>query len=206
MTWEAFYATCFVTGLLLSLISFLSGAAHLHAGHLHFHGHFGHGGGHAGGHGGNGRGGAVFNVGTITAFIAWFGGTGYLLTRYTSIWTLLAFGLATIAGLAGAFLVFWFVFKVLLLSDRDLNPADYEMIGVYGKISGTIREGGTGEIIFSQEGTRRSAPARSETGLPIPKGTEIIVTEYKRGIAYVRPFDDIGHLDSATSAGGELTT
>ena len=33
-----------------------------------------------------------FNFSTITAFLAWFGGTGYLLQRYTILWTLVASG------------------------------------------------------------------------------------------------------------------
>ena len=49
-----------------------------------------------------------------------------------------------------------------------------------------IRAGGTGELIYSQEGTRRVAGARSEDGAAIPKGAEVVVTRYEKGIAYVR--------------------
>ena len=52
--------------------------------------------------------------------------------------------------------------KVLLKYDRDLDAADYERVGVLGRISSPIRAGGTGEIIFSQEGTRNTCGARSE--------------------------------------------
>ena len=38
------------------------------------------------------------------------------------------------------------------------------MIGVLGRLSSPIRPGGTGEMIYSQEGTRRVAGARSEDG------------------------------------------
>ena len=49
---------------------------------------------------------------------------------------------------------------------------------------------GTGEIIYSQEGTRRTCGARSEDGKPIAKGTEVLVTRYQKGIAYVRLWDE----------------
>ncbi len=52
------------------------------------------------------------NFGTVAAFLAWFGGTGYFLSRYSSIWALLALGLAFVSGLGGAAAVFWFLFKV----------------------------------------------------------------------------------------------
>ena len=41
-------------------------------------------------------------------------------------------------------------------------------------------------MIYSQEGTRRVAGARSEDGAAIPKGAEVVVTRYEKGIAYVR--------------------
>lgn len=199
MNWETFYATCFVIGLLLSVFSFLAGALHLHfprgmhvhAGGLHAHGH---GAGHQQR---GGRDASFFNFGTMTAFLAWFGGTGYLLTRFSGLLVWLAFTLATLSGLAGSAVVFWFLFKVLLAHEKDLNPADYEMVGVLGRVSSTIREGGIGEMIFSQEGARRAANARSETGKPIARGTEVVVTQYEGGIAFVRPWDEISELDSA---------
>ena len=72
-----------------------------------------------------------------------------------------------------------------------MDPADYDMIGVLGKVASPIRPSGTGEIIFSQAGARRAAPARSEDELVIPKGAEVVVTRYERGIAYVRPWEEL---------------
>ncbi len=34
-------------------------------------------------------------------------------------------------------------------------------------------------------------PARGEGGLEIPKGVEVVVTRYERGIAYVRPWEEL---------------
>jgi hypothetical protein len=62
---------------------------------------------------------------------------------------------------------------------------------VLGTVTSNIRPSGTGEMIFSQAGARRAAPARSEDGLTIEKGTEVVVTRYERGIAYVRPWDEL---------------
>jgi membrane protein implicated in regulation of membrane protease activity len=186
MSWETFYFFCFCVGFLGAAISFLAGSVHMHV-HLP-HGTHGHA-----GHGGGGKGGQTswFNFGTIAAFLAWFGGAGFLLSRYSSIWALLALGIALVSGLGGAAAVFWFLFKVLLKHDRDLDPADYEMVGVLGRLSSTVRENGTGEMIFSQDGVRRVASARSEDGQPIAKGVEVVVTRYERGIAYVRPWEEI---------------
>jgi membrane protein implicated in regulation of membrane protease activity len=187
MTWSDFYLICFALGFILSLLSFL-GSAHLHLPHIDFHI-----GGHAHApHAGGGAGEITpINFGTVSAFLAWFGGAGYLLTRFYSFWFLIAFGLACLSGLVGAALIFFFLAKVLIQKEEELNPADYDMVGVLGTVSSGIRPSGTGELIFLQAGTRRATPARSEDGLEIDKGTEVVVTRYERGIAYVRPWEEL---------------
>ncbi len=187
MTWSTFYLICFLVGFGMSLVSLLSGSVHLHLPHLHLdHGvHLGHG------HGGGGSSGASwFNLGTLAAFLAWFGGTGYLLEHYYGVWFVVALGIATVSGLGGASVVFWFLAKVLMSHEEALDPADYDMVGVLGKLNMPIRPGGTGEIVYAQGGTRRVAGARAESGAAISKGAEVVVTRYEKGIAYVRPWDE----------------
>ena len=39
--------------------------------------------------------------------------------------------------------------------------------------------------------------ARAESGTAIPKGVEVVVTRYEKGIAYVRPWDELaGELET----------
>jgi hypothetical protein len=87
--------------------------------------------------------------------------------------------------------VFLFLTRVLISREENLDAADYEMVGVLGRTSMSIRENGTGEIIYSQAGTRRTCGARSENGEAIAKGAEIVVTRYDKGIAYVRLWDEM---------------
>jgi len=179
MNWAEFYLVCFFFGFGLSVLSLLGGSVHMHLPHFHLHGvHVGRGGG------------SWFNLGTLAAFLAWFGGTGYLLEHFYGVWFVLALGISIVSGIGAASLVFWFVAKVLVSREAPLDPADYDMTGVLGRLSLPIRAGGTGELIYSQEGTRRVAGARSEDGAAIPKGVEVIVTRYEKGIAYVRLWDD----------------
>ncbi len=189
MSWESFYLVCFIVGFLLSLAAFLSGRIHLHGHGVHAHGGHGHGGARA----------PIFNYGTIAAFLAWFGGTGYLLTRYSSLWSLVGLGIATVSGLGGAAVVFWFVFKVLLARERDLDPADYDMIGVLGRVTSAVRKDGTGEMVFPRDGARKIAYIRSDTGAPIARGVEVVVTRYERGIAWVRPWEEMNGLQYDTA-------
>ena len=200
MTWESFYLICFLVGFLLSLVSFLAQAAHFHGGHVHVHGGS-HGGAHcASPHVHAAPGISKLNFSTATAFLAWFGGTGYLIERYASVWIWLGFALSAMAGIAGASIVFWFLAK-LVARDRTLDPADYDMIGMLGQVSCAVHPGGVGEMIFTQDGARRAVPIRSDTGSAVEHGTEVVVTRYERGIAYVRRWDELTGESAGESDG-----
>lgn len=197
--WEAIYLTCFGVGLVLSVLAFVSGFGHLHFGHFHFgHGHAGHGGlAHksAGVRGSANHAAQMspLNGFTIVAFLCWFGGTGYLLHHGNLFSNALVLLFSAISGLAGSSLVFWFLSRVLLAHERPLEPADTEMTGVVGRLSGGIPTGGVGEILYSQNGARRAAPVRSDDGEAIERGAEVIVMRHARGTAYVRRWDEFEH-------------
>jgi len=199
MTWSDFYLFCFLVGFSLSVLSFLAGAVHLHLPfkwHLPFHG--GH---HAGGidglrggvKGGATRGGAHlswFNASTVMAFLAWFGGTGYLLTRHSNLVALASLSIAAAAGVAGGWIVYRFMYRLLQHREAEMHEWDYRHEGSVGKVSITIPADGTGEVIFEQHGVRRSAGARSDGGAAIQKGAEVVISRYEKGIAYVRKWED----------------
>jgi hypothetical protein len=210
MTWADFYLICFAAGFCFSFFSFVFGGARTGRLHLpHFHGHVGsahlpsagapsaHAQVAAGTHTAvgqaNAQSGGVspLNFVTLTAFLAWFGGTGYLLTSYSGLWV--GFGLlASVAsGLVGGGIVFAFLSRVLISGEENMDAADYEMAGVLGRVSSSIRVGGTGEIIYTQMGTRRVCGARSDDGSAVTKGTEVVVTRYEKGIAYVRLWSEM---------------
>jgi len=199
MTWATFYLVCFFLGTALSVLSFLAGGLHLPHFHLHFsHAHLPASHSHAP-YGPGARGSfPVFNFATSTVFLAWFGGAGYLLTLHSAFAALLILLFAGGAGTAGAAIIFWFVVKLLLAHDLELDPADYDRIGVLARIVSPIGSGGTGEIIFSQAGTRHTCGARSEKGEALARGTEVIVTRYEHGIAYVRRWEEMAGSEAKT--------
>jgi hypothetical protein len=198
MTWSDFYLICFALGFLFSFLSFIAGGLHVHGHFPHAHGwHFGHGAGHApaaNGGAAHGNGGAQvspFNPFTLAIFLAWFGGTGYILTRYSAIVFVGGLLISAVVGLIGAAIVFVFLAKVLMVPGAVMDPADYEMVGVVGRVSSPLRVDGTGEIIYSQVGSRRACAARSEDNSVIERDAEVVVTRYEKGIAYVRRWEEV---------------
>lgn len=193
MTWTDFYLLCFIVGFTLSVLSFLAGAVHIHLPfkwHLPFHGWH-----HAGGMAGRGAGHAVngiswFNAMTIMTYLAWFGGIGYILSTHSQLVALVTLAIAATAGLFAAGLVFKFMARFVKVSDAQMLDWDYRIEGTVGTISSPIRGDGTGEMIFEQRGVRKSVGARSEDGKPLPNGTEVAITRYEDGIAYVKKWED----------------
>jgi hypothetical protein len=205
MNWEMFYLICFVAGLMLSVVALLGGMGHLHfgshfgAGHVHVPvPHIPHsvtGAAHAAAAGARGgmRGSSQvpwWNGFSAMIFLCWFGASGYLLTRYGGFVAGVVLALAAVCGVAGGAIVFAFLTRVLLPHERELTADETAVVGAVGRISAGIQPGGTGEIVYQQMGALRSAPARSEDGLPIPKQEEVFVVRYEKGIAYVRRWDE----------------
>ena len=189
MTLADFYLFCFAFGFLFSVVTVVSGHLHLDMGHGHGHdfGVHSHGNHHSGGT----HEVSPFNLGTGAAFLAWFGGTGYLATKFYRLWFVSTLLMAVGAGLVGGWLLYLFLTRVLMRPGGDLNPADYDMVGVLGQVSGTIRADGIGEVLFSRDGARRATAARSDDGKAIGSGEEVVVTRYEGGIAYVRRWADL---------------
>jgi hypothetical protein len=188
MNWPAIFLGCFVIGFVLSALSFALGAMRLH---FHVHVPWGH---HVQGRvfaGARANGVGPVNASTVTAFLAWFGGTGYLLLTQFRWLALPALGLSILLGFAGAAIVFWIMAHVLWSPLENMQSADYVMTGVLGRLTQPIREGGVGELVYSHGGARKSCGARSADGGAIEKGAEVVVTGYDRGIAAVRRWTDL---------------
>ena len=203
MNWPALFLGCFILGFVLSVLAFALNPLRVH---VHLHLPFGHHVPHlhvphADHAGAAGDGVSPINFPTLMAFLAWFGGTGYLLTSQFRWLAIPALVLATLAGGVGAFAVFWVMARVLWSPDENMQSADYRMVGVLGRVGHSIRVDGTGELIYVHGGTRHSCAARSADGRAIANGVEVVVTAYDRGVAYVRPWDELAADDSQ---GGEL--
>jgi membrane protein implicated in regulation of membrane protease activity len=197
MNIQTIYLLCFLIGAVWSLAALLLGGIHFgHLGHGHIsHWHAGQTGhiqrGHAASGGANGfkQGAAPFgylvNPSCAAVFLAWFGGVGYLLARHTGLGFWAGLCIAAALGSLSVWILASFL-RFLTSSEQPLDPADYEIVGVLGRISAPIRTGGVGELIYVSDGTRRVLSARSEGGEEIGRNEEVVVMRYEKGIAYVR--------------------
>jgi membrane protein implicated in regulation of membrane protease activity len=195
---ETIFLAIFAFGALFTVVSAALGAAHSF-GHGHgLHAHHGAHAAHAGPHAAHDTGGQadvggwlrqlpLLNGSAAMGFLTWFGAAGYLLERLSD-WAVPAVLLgALIGGSVGALLVARFL-GLVLAGEREMDPADYRLEGTVGQVTISIPKGGTGEVVFSKVGARRSEAARSLGDQPIPRGTEVVITNYADGFATVQPW------------------
>ena len=181
-----FFLGCFAFGLIFTVASFLLGAlgsGHFHVPHLHLGGHPG------AGDADHQAGVSVFNVSTISAFLTWFGGAGYLLSRYSGLTAVGIVAVAGVAGAAGGGIIFVTLSRYVLPRLTEMRPEDYQLPGTVARVSSPIRAGGTGEIVYTLAGTRRSDGARAVGGEGLERGVEVVIVRVERGIAYVERWD-----------------
>ena len=163
---EGLYLGTFAFGVLFTVASFALGA--FGGGHgVHLHGLDLHGGGHGGGHGGHDAHISPFSISTLSAFLAWFGGAGYLLTRYTHLTALLDLLLAAAVGLVGGGIIFLILGKDVLPRLTELRQEDFQIPGTVGHLSVSIAAGAVGEIVYSMGGSQQVDSARSVSGTAV---------------------------------------
>ncbi|MBX7245796.1 MAG: hypothetical protein K1X53_09865 [Candidatus Sumerlaeaceae bacterium] len=196
--WANIFLGCFLVGFTFTVVSFVFGLGHHgHVGGHHMHGPDvgGHHGGHVGGHGDGshhlGDGDIpYFNFTTVLVFITFFGGVGYILNSRSNGFVLNTLLFAILAGFVASAAVFLFLSKILIRGETPMDPTDYHMPGTLARVTSLIREGGTGEIIYVQGGTRKTAGARSEDNTAHQQGEEVVIVRYEKGIAYVKSVGD----------------
>ncbi|HYG59288.1 MAG TPA: hypothetical protein VD902_14595, partial [Symbiobacteriaceae bacterium] len=126
------------------------------------------------------------NFQTLVSFLMGFGGIGYVVTRLGWGAIFLALPVAVAGGLGTSTLAYRWL-RFLKRGEQPLPPTSYT--GVTGRLTVGIREGGTGELVYTMNAVHQVCAARSADGSAIPKGQEVIVLRYEKGIAYVEPWE-----------------
>lgn len=170
------YTACLALGLLFTVISAIVG--HLFGGHDV--------GGHDVGTGGHAEAGfdqsgvpgiSFFSPTVMSCFVTAFGACGLILNRIPlthSIWV--SAPISAAAGFVIAGLVF-LLFNWLFTKTESSSEARVgSLVGKAASIITPIPANGVGEIAYVQGGTRYTAPARTETGVPVPCGRPVRIT------------------------------
>jgi hypothetical protein len=123
----------------------------------------------------------------IATFVTAFGAFGLIalgLFNASPVWSLAwaAGGGVIIAALAHfAFITF------LIRSQGSSEVRTADIIGAVGEVITPIPADSVGEVAFVAQGGRVRYPAKSAAGVPIPRGTTIVIEQLVSGVVVVRP-------------------
>ena len=183
------YIICLAVGFVFTLGSLIFG-------HMLGGGHDVHlDGGHVTGAGGHAEAGldnsgmpgvSPFSPMVIACFVASFGGLGLIFREIPAMqspW------INAPSALAGAFLMSAMLFYLLRSLFRTTQGSSeariVDIIGVVGEVITPIPEKGVGEIAYIQKGARYSAPAREQSGAPVPGGAAVKIVRVAGSQFYV---------------------
>jgi len=171
----------FLFGLLLTGATLLLGVADLGVHHAHA----------------DDTGPLPVSPGAFLVFLSWLGGVSFVLRRAADWPLLAALPVAALLGIGVAAVVQRAVRKLSNPSGSVLQPEQYRLPGTIGRVSSSIRAGGTGEVIYEQAGVRQVVAARATGAEELQRGTEVLVLSVDNGIAIVQVFDPFATLDEA---------
>lgn len=176
------YIACLALGLLFTIISAFMG--HFFGGH-DVHADVGTGGHAEAGYDHSGVPGiSFFSPTVLSCFVTAFGACGLILSRVEatrSVW--ISAPISAVAGLIMALLAFSLFNYMFKQTQSSSESRVGSLLGQTASIVTPIPENGVGEIAYVQGGSRYTAPARTETGSPVPAGkpvriTRIVGTQY----------------------------
>ena len=170
------YLFCLTVGLVFTLISALMG---------HFFGGVDHdsdvagSGGHAevGIDGSDMPGVSAFSPTVLSSFVTAFGGFGIIFSQFEatrSPWVSAPLSIVCAFGIAGLMLS-----ALRQLFKKTQSSSESRVASLVGQIAMVITpipDNGVGEIAYVQAGTRYTAPARTETGTPVPNGQPVKIS------------------------------
>ncbi|ASS76055.1 protease [Tumebacillus algifaecis] len=124
-------------------------------------------------------------VGWVTAF----GGSGVLLSTYTSLDTGTIVMMAAMVGIVLSFLLYFFYVKPMKKSENSTGFSVRDLEGKIGEVSVAIPEQGFGEVIVKVGAGNTNQIAASFDRENISTGNKVVVVEVKEDVLYVSRYD-----------------
>src|SRR5256885_4868439 len=179
------YSSCLGVGLLFTIIS--AAVGHLFGGGHDADSDVGTGGHAEAGFDHTGMPGiSIFSPTVMASFVTAFGGLGIIFSRiHATSKPWISAPLAALGGVAIAAGVFSLFQKMFSKTQSSSESQVASLVGQEATIITPIPEQGVGEIAYVQAGTRYTAPARAENGLPIPARPSVAITRTVGSQVYV---------------------
>jgi membrane protein implicated in regulation of membrane protease activity len=125
-----------------------------------------------------------FSLRFAVFFLAMYGATGVILTYLSGASTWMVFSLALVIGLAvgqGAHQTFQFIRR----TSGDSTPRALDYVNRLGRVTIAVSPPEKGEVALEVRGTERFVPAVAAERTGFDVGDEVVVVDYRDGVAHV---------------------
>lgn len=125
----------------------------------------------------------------VVAGITVFGGSGIMVSRYTSLNEIYVTVLSlTLAVCISAFLYFAYI-RPMKNTENSTAVSVQDLVGKIGEVNVPIPQKGFGEVILRVGAGNTNQIAGTLDGEQLPAGIKVVVAAVKEGIVYVFPYD-----------------
>ena len=125
-----------------------------------------------------------------------WGGTGYMLTRFSGMQLLPVVLVCTVIALLPGILLYMVLARIMTRYDSSMSKWEYDPAGQLGYISIAAADGAVGEMKYVLHGTMRSIGVRAEAGQELRRGDRVIIVRVEKGLAAVTLFErELGQIE-----------
>lgn len=131
-----------------------------------------------------------FNPAVILSFLALGSGIGLILNALAHVSPVIGLVVALVGSLALTTLLYLFVLLPLSDAEESIGLTDESLIGLVGRLTVPIPEGGFGEVMIETVTGSVLKTAQSLDGTPISTDRRVIIIEVNKNIAIVMEYDE----------------
>lgn len=125
------------------------------------------------------------------SFLTVFGGIGIMGTKYFAWSEVLTFIVSLVAGVLTSFLLYKFIAIPLYNSENSSHVSRGELVGKVAEVISPIMENGFGEIKYTINSIRYTAPAMHIEGKSVKQGTKTIICKVEKSVFYVSELEEL---------------
>jgi hypothetical protein len=120
-----------------------------------------------------------------------FGGVGILGTNQFKWIAIQVFLIALAAGIIVAFLLYRYIALPLYRSENSTDVSKEDLISTSAEVASAIVEDGFGQIKYTVNSIKYTAPARHVEGKALEQGTKVAICKIENNVFYVTEIEEL---------------
>ena len=134
---------------------------------------------------------SVFNMLTVSNFLASFGAIGLIARIGFQASPLVSILVTTPISLSIAYSIFWFLYRFLFSQQGSSIVSHSNIKGLTAEVITPVPADGYGEIAYILQNSRMTSPAKSLTRKPIGKGELVHIVSMAGNTAFVKIYEEL---------------